>query len=63
MPKLVRSASLTHYADIARASGLDPYRMLAEVGLPADSLSEVDLRIPAEKVARLLELSAPEERS
>ncbi|MGF7132204.1 AraC-like DNA-binding protein [Paraburkholderia sp. EB58] len=58
MPKLVRSASLTHYADIARASGLDPYRMLAEVGLPADSLSEVDLRIPAEKVARLLELSA-----
>ncbi|MGU7773932.1 AraC family transcriptional regulator [Burkholderia sp. MR1-5-21] len=58
MRKLIRSASLTHYAEIARASGLDPYQMLAEVGLPAESLSEVDLRIPAEKVALLLELSA-----
>ncbi|WP_028218950.1 AraC family transcriptional regulator [Paraburkholderia oxyphila] len=60
MPKLVRSASLTHYAEIARASGLDPYLMLAEVGLPADCLSEADLRIPAEKVALLLERSAQE---
>ncbi|UXU85782.1 AraC family transcriptional regulator [Burkholderia sp. S-53] len=58
MPKLIRSASLTHYAKVARASGLDPYRMLAEAGLPADSLTEVDLKIPAEKVALLLELSA-----
>ncbi|WP_421027349.1 AraC family transcriptional regulator [Paraburkholderia sp. A1RO-5L] len=58
MLKLVRSASLTHYAEIARASGLDPWRMLAEVGLPPESLREVDLRIPAEKVALLLELSA-----
>lgn len=58
MLKLVRSTSLTHYAEIARLSGLDPYRMLAEVGLPSSSLSEADLRIPAEKVALLLELSA-----
>ncbi|TDN63163.1 AraC family transcriptional regulator [Paraburkholderia sp. BL10I2N1] len=62
MPNLVRSASLTHFAEIARASGLDPYRLLAEVGLPADSLREVDLKIPAEKVALLLELSAERSR-
>lgn len=58
MPYLVRSASLTGYAEAARAGGLDPFRMLAEVGLPADSLSDVDLKIPADKVGRLLELSA-----
>ncbi|MCO5401601.1 AraC family transcriptional regulator [Ralstonia soli] len=58
MPYLVRSASLTGYAEAARAGGLDPFRMLAEVGLPADSLSDVDLKIPADRVGRLLELSA-----
>lgn len=58
MPYLVRSASLTGYAEAARAGGLDPFRMLAEVGLPADSLSDIDLKIPADKVGRLLELSA-----
>ncbi|MGZ2747986.1 AraC family transcriptional regulator [Burkholderia stagnalis] len=58
MPKFVRSLSLSHYAEIARASGLDPYRLLAEVGLPAKCLSEVDLKIPIDKAALLLELSA-----
>ncbi|MGF6638241.1 AraC-like DNA-binding protein [Paraburkholderia sp. MM5496-R1] len=58
MPKLVRSASLTQYAETARAAGLDPYRLMAEVGLPAASLTESDLKIPADRVALLLELSA-----
>ncbi|MFL9959939.1 AraC family transcriptional regulator [Paraburkholderia sediminicola] len=58
MPRLVRSASLTHYAETARAAGLDPYRLIAEVGLPAASLAESDLKIPADKVALLLEMSA-----
>jgi AraC-like DNA-binding protein len=58
MLNLIRSASLTSYSEIARASGLDPYQLLAEVELPAGSLHDADLRIPTEKVVSLLELSA-----
>jgi hypothetical protein len=32
---LVRSAALTHFADVASACGLDARALLAEVGLPA----------------------------
>ena len=55
---LVRSASLTGYTELARALGLDPYSVLADVGLPRACLHEPDLRIPAEAVRALLELSA-----
>lgn len=58
MPALIRSASLTNYAELARACGLDPLRMVAEAGLPSDCLREADLKVPADAVRELLEQSA-----
>ncbi len=58
MTALVRSASLTHFAQVASACGLDGRALLAEVGLPARCLDEPDLKIPARAVAQLLELAA-----
>jgi AraC-like DNA-binding protein len=58
MAGLIRSASLTNYADVARAAGLDPARMLAEVGIPARALRDPDLKVPLDKVRQLIEVSA-----
>ncbi|WP_137918523.1 AraC family transcriptional regulator [Hydrogenophaga sp. 2FB] len=58
MPVLMRSASLTHYADLASSVGLVPHEMLAAVGLPLSCLDSTELRIPATAVMRLMELSA-----
>ena len=58
MSGLIRSASLTHYVEVARNAGLDPYRMLSEFGLPARSLQDPELMIPIVAVRRLLEASA-----
>jgi len=58
MSPLVRAASLTNYSEVARAAGLDPVRMLADAGLSPSVLREPDLKIPAERVGRLLEASA-----
>ena len=58
MSGLIRSASLTHYADVARSAGLDPHRMLSEFGLPPGCLKEPDLMVPIDAVRRLLEASA-----
>ena len=55
---LIRSASLTGYAEVARNVGLDPYRMLSEFGLPPRCLKDLDLTIPVDAVRRLLESSA-----
>ncbi|MBV8379373.1 MAG: AraC family transcriptional regulator [Paucibacter sp.] len=55
---LIRSASLTHYVEVAQSVGLDPYRMLADVELNVRALSEPDLQIPVERVGLLLERSA-----
>ncbi|MBV8682324.1 MAG: AraC family transcriptional regulator [Caulobacteraceae bacterium] len=55
---LSRSASLTGFADLARSLGLDPHRLAAEQELPAASLSDPDLRVPATSVGRLLERAA-----
>ncbi len=57
-PSLVRSACLTHYAEVARASGLNPERMLLDVEISPRVLEEPDLMIPVHKVARLLQESA-----
>lgn len=54
----IRTGSLTNYSDLARGLGLDPVQMLARVGLPASCLGNADLRVRAEPVMRLLELSA-----
>jgi AraC-like DNA-binding protein len=55
---LIRSTALTNYAEIAQATGLDPYRLVGEFGLPPRCLREPELRIPFDSVRRLLEASA-----
>lgn len=58
MTDLIRAASLTRYAEVARSVGLDPAKMLRSVGLSAKSLTDPDVRIPSGSVRRLLEASA-----
>ena len=55
---LIRSASLTNFAEVARTAGLDPHRMLAEFGLPARCLRDPELKIPIQAVRSLLEAAA-----
>lgn len=56
--RLTRSASLTNVADVARALGLDPYRLAEAVGLPTLALIEPDLKVPTSAVGALLEMAA-----
>jgi AraC-like DNA-binding protein len=58
MKGLIRSASLTNFADVARRAGLDPARLLSEFGLPQRALSDPELKVPIDAVHRLLESSA-----
>lgn len=58
MTRLIRAASLTHFQEVARQCGLDPWRMLADAGLHRSCLEDPDMRIPAEAVRQLLENSA-----
>lgn len=58
MSSLIRSASLTNYADVARSVGLDASRMLDKARLPRSCLENPDMMIPAGAVGRLLEFSA-----
>jgi len=62
MSPLVRTACLTHYREVALAAGLCPQRLLADAGLSPSVLRELDLKIPAERVRRLLEDSAARAR-
>ena len=55
---LARGASLTGYVDLARAVGLDPYRMAAAHGIPAICLTDPDQMVASDAVGRLLEASA-----
>jgi AraC-like DNA-binding protein len=55
---LIRSASLTNYAEVARKVGLEPHRLLAEFGLPPRCLREPEMNIPIDAVRGLLEASA-----
>jgi AraC-like DNA-binding protein len=58
MTDLIRSASLTHYAEIARSVGIDPRAMLKQARLPLHCLERPDLRVAVAGVRRLLEDSA-----
>ena len=58
MTDLIRSASLTHYAEIARSVGIDPRAMLKQARLPMYCLETPDLRVAVGGVRRLLEGSA-----
>jgi AraC-like DNA-binding protein len=55
---LVRGATLSQYAEVARSVGLEPLEMLRSAGLSPSCLREPDAMIPADAVRRLLELSA-----
>ena len=58
MTLLVRSASLTHFAQVAADCGLDARALVAEAGLPARCLDDPDLKVPSGAVGRLLEHAA-----
>jgi AraC-like DNA-binding protein len=58
MPRLIRSATLTNYIEVARSVGLDPYRMIAEFRLPPASLTDPEAKVSAAAVGWLLEASA-----
>lgn len=58
MPRLIRSATLSNYVEVARSVGLDPYRMVAEFHLPPASLTDPELKVSAATIGRLLEESA-----
>ncbi|AMO25552.1 AraC family transcriptional regulator [Ramlibacter tataouinensis] len=62
MPALVRSASLTHFSQVAASCGLDARALVAAAGLPSRCLGDPDLKIPARGVARLLEMAAVQAR-
>jgi AraC-like DNA-binding protein len=55
---VVRSASLTNFADVARRVGLDPAALLREFGLPVRCLEQPDLRVSADAVRQLLETAS-----
>ncbi|SPA16025.1 putative transcriptional regulator, AraC family [Cupriavidus taiwanensis] len=55
---LTRAASLTDYEPVARAVGLDPFRMLRLAKIPAKALDDPNLMISADSVGWLLEESA-----
>ena len=58
MTYLIRSATLIHYPEIARAAGLDPGKMLRKAKLSPGCLDRPDMRIPVIGVRRLLQISA-----
>jgi AraC-like DNA-binding protein len=58
MPRLIRSAVLNGYVEVARSVGLDPYRMIADCDLPSASLTDPEIKVSAAAVGRLLEESA-----
>ncbi|MFZ1174332.1 MAG: AraC family transcriptional regulator [Bradyrhizobium sp.] len=60
MTDLIRSACLTHYAEVARSVGLEPAKMLRKAKLPLACLNDQNMRVAVGSVRRLLEISAAE---
>ncbi|MGO4332897.1 AraC family transcriptional regulator [Cupriavidus sp. 2TAF22] len=58
MAYYLRSASLTHYVEVARAVGLDPYQQLRAAKISRAALLDPDIRLAAGLVGRLLDMSA-----
>lgn len=56
----IHSATLTHYVEVARFVGLDPYRMLREFRISPAALGDPDAMLNSGAVADLLEASAKE---
>jgi AraC-like DNA-binding protein len=62
MPRLIRSACLTGYVEVACQFGLDPFCLLKEAGLDRSCLLDPDTKISIDKCHWLLEASASEAR-
>jgi AraC-like DNA-binding protein len=58
MPRLIRSAVLSNYVEVARSVGLDPHRLVSEFRLPPACLTDPEVKVSAATVGRLLEESA-----
>ena len=58
MPRLIRSAVLNNFVEVARSVGLDPYRMITEFDIPAACLTDSEIKISVGKVGRLFEAAA-----
>lgn len=58
MSQLGRAAGLTGVVQLCREAGVDPYALVAEVGLPLAALSQPDLRVSVELMGRLIEVAA-----
>src|SRR5262245_59097297 len=58
MSDLIRSATLTHYADVAQSVGFGVRAMMRKVRRPLETLDRPDLRIAVSSLRRLLEASA-----
>src|SRR5215470_6103925 len=58
MSDLIRSATLTHYPEVAQSVGVDPRAMMRKVRLPLESLDRPDVRIAVSSMRRLLEATA-----
>ena len=63
MPRLMRSACLTNYVDVACSFGLNPYQLLEGAGLNRSCLLDPDIKISADACPWLLEASAGEARA
>ena len=58
MPRLIRSACLTGYVEVAHRFGLDPFFLLKEAGLDRSCLLDPDIKISIDQCHWLLEASA-----
>jgi AraC-like DNA-binding protein len=58
MTKVMRGAAISRYAEAATQVGLDPRAMLRRLDIDSRILDEPEMRVPAEKIVGLLELSA-----
>ena len=58
METMVRAITLTNYVPVAQRHGLNPLKLLREVGLDASSLVNPEQRIPVSAACKLLEISA-----
>lgn len=54
----IRTMMLTHYVDVARRIGVDPYAMIKQAGIRADFLNEPDNLLAASAAMRLVEDTA-----
>lgn len=58
MSQLGRSAGLTGFLELSRKVGVDAHALAAAVGLPAAVLTDPDLRVSVELMARMVEMAA-----